>query len=288
MRLLRSSYLGTSKVLRATPDPVVGAFARAGGSAWFHLSRGQHRAALQNYAAVLNLPIGHKDVTRTAARAFHNYGRMLADFCRIASYTREEVLERCLVTGTDRFDRALEQERGMILAVPHMGSWDMAGASVAVRGYDIRAVAQTFPGSLNDAMIEGREFFGMRVIPLGRAAGPGVNAALQQNAIVALVSDIAHGSGVEVEMFGRRTSMVAGPAAFALRTGAPLIPASIWATGPSRYHAHAEPPIEFEASGDRRSDIAALTQRLASVFERLIRAHPTDWYAFKPILRPAS
>ena len=91
MRLLRSSYLGTSKVLRATPDPVVGAFARAGGSAWFHLSRGQHRAALQNYSAVLDLPVSHPDVVRTAARAFQNYGRMLADFCRIASLTKAEV-----------------------------------------------------------------------------------------------------------------------------------------------------------------------------------------------------
>ncbi|HEX6488604.1 MAG TPA: hypothetical protein VF137_07005 [Candidatus Dormibacteraeota bacterium] len=287
MPLLKSSYLATSRLLKATPDPVLEPFVRAGGGAWFTLSRGQHRAALDNYAAVLELPRNHADVRSTARRAFFNYGRMLVDFCRIASLTRDEVNSRCLLTGTDGFDRALEQGRGIVLAVPHMGSWDMAGASVAVNGYDIHAVAATFPGSLNDAMIEGRQFFGMKVIPLGRGAVPAVNAVLERNGMIALVSDIAHGGGVDVEMFGRRTNMVAGPASFALRTGAALIPASVWSTGPSSYHAHAEPPIEFEATGERRADIAALTQKLALVFERLIRAHPTDWYAFKPILRPA-
>lgn len=285
MPLLKSGYLATSRLLKGVPDPVLDPFVRAGGSAWFHLSRGQHRAALDNYAAVLGLPPDHRDVRRTAARAFHNYGRMLVDFCRIASLSREEVLERCPLSGTDGFDRALEKGKGVVLAVPHMGSWDMAGASVAVTGYDIHAVAATFPGSLNDAMIEGREFFGMKVIPLGRQAIPAVNAVLTRNGMIALVSDIAHGRGVEVEMFGRRTQMVAGPASFALRTGAALIPASVWSTGPATYHAHAEPPIEHEPTGDRRRDVAALTQKLANVFERLVRAHPTDWYAFKPILR---
>ena len=160
----------------------------------------------------------------------------------------------------------------------------MAGAAVAIHGYDVHAVAETFPGSLNDAMIEGRELFGLKVIPLGRSAVGAINRVLAGKGVVALLSDIAAGSGVEVEMFGRRVSLGAGPATFALRTGAALIPASVWSTGPSRWHGRAEPPVEFEPVGDRRRDVAGLTQKLARVFERLIRAHPTDWYAFRPIL----
>lgn len=287
MRLLRSSYLAGARVVKAVPDPALDVLLRAGGTAWFHLSRGQHEAALENYAAVLGLPRDHPDVQRTATRAFHNYGRMLADFARLPALVRTEVNELMTYGGTHHIDAALERGRGAILALPHMGSWDVAGTAAGVLGYDIYAVAETFPGSLNDAVVEGRERLGLKIIPLGRAAVPKLIEVLGQNKVAALLTDIAHGRGVEVEMFGRRVELAAGPASLALRTGAALLPVAVWATGTSRYHGHVEPELVPEVTGRRKHDIQVLTQRLARVFERLIRAHPDNWYAFKPILRGA-
>ena len=273
--------------MHAIPAGTVDALVRAGGTAWFHLSRGQHEAALDNYAAVLRLPRDHPDVKRTATRAFHNYGRMLADFARLPALNQEEVIQLMTYSGTEHIDAALEEGRGAILALPHMGSWDMAGTAAGVLGYDIHAVAETFPGSLNDAVVEGREQLGLKVIPLGRAAVPRLIQILQENKVAALLTDIAHGRGVEVEMFDRRVELASGPASLALRTGAALLPVAVWATGPSRYHGHVEPELVPEVTGNRKHDIKVLSQRLARVFERFIRAHPDHWYAFKPILRPA-
>ena len=196
---------------------------------------------------------------------------------------------RGLVTyeGNEQIDAALDRGRGAILALPHMGSWDMAGAAAGLLGYDIYAVAETFPGSLNSAVVEGREFFGLKVIPLGRSAVPRLISVLRENGVAALLTDLARGSGVEVEMFEHRVDLAAGPASLAIRTGAALLPVGVWSTGPSRYHGRVEPEIIHESSGDRKRDVAELTQRLARTFEKLIRAHPDQWYAFKPILRPA-
>lgn len=288
MALLKSSYIAGSRLVKALPDGFVDAATRIGGTAWFQLSRGQHHAALQNYAAVLQLPPEHPDVERTAKRAFHNYGRMLLDFTRIASLSRPEVEQRVTYSGTEHIDRALERGRGAILALPHMGSWDMVGSAAGVLGYDIHAVAEKFPGSLDDAVVHGRQTLGLKVIPLGRSAVPKLIAVLESNAVAALLTDIAHGGGVEVEMFDRRVTFAAGPASLALRTGAALLPVAVWSTGPSHYHGHVEPELIHEASGNRKADIKALTQRLARVFERFIRAHPDQWYAFKPILQPLS
>lgn len=288
MRLLRISYLAGSRVVKAVPEGTLDALVRAGGTAWFHLSRGQHEAALQNYAAVLRLPPEHEDVKRTAKEAFHNYGRMLADFTRLPALNQDEVRKLMTYDGTEHIDAALADGRGAILALPHMGSWDMAGTVAGTLGYDIYAVAETFPGSLNDAVVEGRRQLGLNVIPLGRAAVPRLIQILQQNKVAALLTDIAHGRGVEVEMFERRVELAAGPASLALRTGAALIPVGVWATGPSRYHGHVEPELVPKVTGNRKADIRELTQRLARVFERLIRAHPNHWYAFKPILREAA
>jgi KDO2-lipid IV(A) lauroyltransferase len=286
LALLKSSYLAGSRVARALPDGLLEAGVHAGGSAWFTLSRGQHRAALQNYAAVLRRGPDDAEVRRVAVRAFRNYGRMLLDFTRIASLTRDDVRRLFTYDGTEHIDRALERGRGAILALPHMGSWDMAGAAAGVIGYDIHAVAETFPGSLNEAVVTGREFFGMKVIPLGRSAVPRLIQVLRANGVAALLTDIARGGGVEVEMFERRANLAAGPASLALRTGAALLPVGVWSTGSGTYHGHVEPELIHEASGNRKADIRALTQRLADCFERMIRAHPDQWYAFKPILQP--
>src|SRR5579862_362418 len=286
LRLLRSVYLSGSHVVKAVPDRALDAVVRAGGTAWFHLSRGQHDAALQNYAAVLRLPPDHPDVSRTAKRAFHNYGRMLADFTRLPALNEDEVMQLMTYSGTEHIDSALADGRGAILALPHMGSWDMAGSAAGALGYDIYAVAEEFPGSLNDAVVEGRNQLGLKVIPLGRSAVPRLIEVLQHNKVAALLTDIAHGRGVEVEMFERRVELASGPASLALRTGAALLPVAVWATGPSRYHGHVEPELVPEATGNRKHDIRVLSQRLACVFERLIRAHPDHWYAFRPILRP--
>lgn len=286
MALLRSSYLVGSRLARALPDRLLAAGIRAGGTAWFELSRGQHDAALQNYAAVLKLPPDDPEVRRTARRAFRNYGHMLLDFTRIATLSRDDVRRLVNCVDTAYIDRALERGRGAILALPHMGSWDMAGAAAGVIGYDIHAVAETFPGSLNDAVVTGREFFGLKVIPLGRSAIPRIIQVLNRNGVVALLTDIARGNGVEVEMFERRVSFASGPASLALKTNAALFPVGVWSTGPGSYQAQVEPELIYEASGDRKADIRALTQSLANRFERTIRAHPDQWYAFKPILQP--
>ena len=285
MKILATTYRGLASALHAMPAPLVDGCARGGGRAWFHLSRGQHDAALQNYAAVLQLPAQHPDVRRTAARAFQNYARMLADFTKIAKLTREEVGELVTYSGLEHIDRSLAEGRGAILALPHMGSWDMVGAGAGGFGYDMYAVAERFPGSLNDAVVAGREQLGLNVVPLGRSAVPKLIEILGQNKVAALLTDIAHGRGVEVEMFERRVELASGPASLALRTGAALLPVGVWVTGPSHYHGHVEPELVPEVTGNRKHDIRELSQRLARVFERLIRAHPDSWYAFKPILR---
>src|SRR3989441_13011102 len=79
-QLLAASYRAGARALRATPSGLRHAAAAPGGLAWFWLSRGQRRAALDNYAAALGRERTDPAVARVARRAFQNYGRMLMDF----------------------------------------------------------------------------------------------------------------------------------------------------------------------------------------------------------------
>src|SRR5438270_6793563 len=170
LRLLGASYSAGARIVRAVPPGLRFAAATPAGAAWFWLSRAQRRAALGNYAAALGLAPDDPAVERTARRAFQNYGRMLMDFLLMGSLTPDELVAHVTVDGRDDLDAALARGRGVIMAVPHMGSWDMAGSYAAALGYRIAAVAERFPGSLNDAVIRNRRRFGLDVIMLGRSA----------------------------------------------------------------------------------------------------------------------
>src|SRR5439155_760641 len=165
------------------------------------------------------------DVARVARRAFQNYGRVLMDFLLLGSLTPSELIARMTNDGRENLDAALAGGRGAIMAVPHMGSWDMAGSYAGALGYRIAAVAERFPGSLNEAVVQTRQRFGLNVIMLGRSAVREITEALKANSIVALLCDLEQGSGVPVRFFGRNAVVPGGPAAIAIKTGAPLVPA---------------------------------------------------------------
>jgi len=259
------------------------AAAAPGGAAWFWLSAAQRRAALENYAAALGRDRSDREVARVARRAFQNYGRMLTDFLLMGSLSPEELLQRMTIDGRDHLDAALAQGRGAIMAVPHMGSWDMAGSYAGALGYPISAVAERFPGSLNDAVVRTRQRFGLNVIALGRSAVRGITQALQANAIVALLCDLEQGPGVGVRFFGRRAVVPGGPAAIALKTGAPLMPACQYATTPGHHHIHLDAPLTW-APGETKE---GLMQRVVSRFEDFIKERPDQWYAFRPMFTHA-
>jgi KDO2-lipid IV(A) lauroyltransferase len=278
-QLLASSYFAAARVLRALPPSVRYAAASPGGSAWFWLSAAQRRAALDNYAAVLGADREDPRVARAARRAFQNYGRMLMDFLLLGSLSPDELAKRMTYDGREHLDEALSRGRGVIMAVPHMGSWDMAGSFAAALGYRVWAVAEKFPGSLNDAVVATRQRFGLNVIGLGRSAVRAITDALRSNGVVALLCDLEQGPGVPVRFFDRRAIVPGGPAAFALKNGAAIIVAAPYASAPGQYHVHLDPPLEWPTTETKEG----LMQRVISRFEDFIRERPDQWYAFRPM-----
>ena len=279
--LLAGSYKAGARILRVVPRGLRHAAAAPGGAAWYWLSPGQRRAALDNYAAALGRERSDPEVARVARRAFQNYGRMLMDFLLMGSLTPAELVDRVTLDSRDRLDAALAQGRGAIMAVPHMGSWDMAGSYAGALGYGISAVADRFPGSLNEAVVATRQRFGMNVIMLGRGAVRSLTDALRANHIVALLCDLEQGPGVDVRFFGRQAVVPGGPAALAIKTGAALMPACQYATTPGRYHIYLDPPL---AVGENETK-ERLMQRVIDRFEDFIRERPDQWYAFRPMFR---
>jgi KDO2-lipid IV(A) lauroyltransferase len=139
------------------------------------------------------------------------------------------------------------------------------------------------PADMFDWFAEFRRSLGMTIVPLGPDAGTAILKALRANQLVGLLCDrdIA-GGGVEVEFFGERTTLPAGPATLALRTGAPLLPTAVYFDTHGRHRGVVRPAIDLTRQGSLREDVSRITQTIAHELEVLIRAAPEQWHVFQP------
>ena len=180
----------------------------------------------------------------------------------------------------------LKAGRGVVLALPHMGNFEQAGAWVVARGAgSLTTVAERLrPESVYEAFVRFREGLGMDVLPLTGGHSPfGILAQrLRAGRLVCLVSDRdLKETGVEVEMFGQQ-ARIAATAALAVQTGAALMPTATWFDGED-WGARIYPEVPVPASGTRAEKVAAMSQQLARVFEAAIAEHPADWHMLQRV-----
>jgi KDO2-lipid IV(A) lauroyltransferase len=155
---------------------------------------------------------------------------------------------------------------------------------MAERGHKLLAVVEPIePPELFDWFADQRNAFGLEVVPLGPDVSSRVLRALRDNRLVCLLCDRdLTGDGIEVEFFGERTTLPAGPATLALRTGAALLPVATYFRPHRGHHARVLPPVPVAREGRLREDIARITQALAHDFETLIREAPEQWHLLQP------
>ncbi len=260
-------------------------------AAWLGLlfSQGmRHRRVIveRNLRRALGPRVGRFELWLLVQAAFDSYTRYWVESFRLPSLTDAEIDAGQYTVGYDTHVLdGLAAGNGVILALPHLGGWEWAGRWLAQRNHRLTVVVEPIePPELFEWFVSWRRSLGMEVVPLGPQAGSAVLKALRANEIVCLLCDRdLQGGGVEVEFFGERTTLPAGPATLALRTGAALLPTAVYFTGTRDGHfGSTGPPILFERTKSLRNDVAALTQELAHRLEALIRRSPEQWHLFQP------
>jgi lauroyl/myristoyl acyltransferase len=228
-------------------------------------------------------PLTQLEELEAVRAAVRSYARYWMESLRLAAMDPAVVDARFSIEGLEHIDQALADGRGAVLAIPHVGGWDVGGSWFVRQGYPLTVVVEALqPPELFDWFVGLRGRFGFTVIPLDRGAGTQVLRALRANQVVALLSDRdITGGGVEVEFFGERTTLPGGPATLALRAGAPIMPTAIYFDGRG-HHAVVRPPVLMERTGRLREDVARITQAVAVELEGLIRAAPDQWHLFQP------
>jgi KDO2-lipid IV(A) lauroyltransferase len=186
----------------------------------------------------------------------------------------------CLL-GREHIQAGLDAGRGVVLALPHSGNWDMAGVWMVHHFGRFTTVNERLkPESLYNRFIAYRETLGFEMIPHTGGERPAFEILaerLRANRIVCLMADRdLSRNGVQVDFFGEPTRMPAGSARLAIETGAALLPVHCYNL-PDDWRFHVFPPLDTSSR-----DVNVITQALADRFARNIAAHPADWHMMQP------
>jgi phosphatidylinositol dimannoside acyltransferase len=287
-RLIDAGYgLGWSLVCRLPESWARGCFRFAADIAWRR--QGPRVQVLEgNLRRVIGADASGGELRALSREGMRSYARYWLEVFRLPVIPVDRLVAGMRDTGhiQTAFEH-IKAGRGVIFALPHMGNYDQAGAWIIASGAGsfTTVMERVKPESVYDRFVAFREGLGMEVLPAsGGNSRFGILAQrLRAGKIVCLPCDRdVTGGGIEVDFFGEKARMMAGPAALAVQTGAALMPATLWFED-DRWglNIHAEIPVPAE--GDRKQKTAAITQEIARVFEAGIRAHPQDWHMLQKV-----
>ncbi len=249
----------------------------------------KRRIIVSNASHLLGLPPSDRRVHKLARRIYATYARFILELMRLPHLAADEPLRLLAHVDGDMsadsfialFEQLRSEGRGLIAVSGHIGSIDLLAGAFALRGLPTYGVADdsAYPELFEDMNAQRRRW-GVEVIPWRNLRK--VFSALREPAILGLVVDWGYrADGIPVRLFGEWTTLPAGPAMLAARTGAAIVPVVCRRLEDGKYEARHYQPIEVADSS--AAELQRATQQIADALQEMIAVAPDQWYTFKPI-----
>jgi lauroyl/myristoyl acyltransferase len=280
-RLSDLAYAAGWGAVRGLPEPVArGVFrtvadlaSRRGGPGVQQMRR--------NYARVVP-KAGPAELDELVRAGLRSYARFWKETFRLPTMDHRKIYEQVddVFIGLPLIEAALDRGKGLVLALPHTGNFDVSGIWLVAHSGPFTTVNERLrPESLYERFVAYRESLGFEILPSEGGAYRVLMERLRANKIVCLVADRDLSKrGIPVTFFGEETRMPAGPARLAAATGAQLLIVDNTFTDDG-WGVRVHTPLLVHG----REDVAPTTQRMADAFAADIANHPTDWHMMQKL-----
>jgi KDO2-lipid IV(A) lauroyltransferase len=242
----------------------------------YHFSKKEREITLNNLLPVIE---NRKKREECAKKIFINFAYYLVDFFRYSRLDKNFIDKYVTVDGLDNLDKAFSSKKGVIANTAHLGNYELAGAVTSLLGYPFHAVALAHKDiRINNFFNEQRKAVGMKIINASVATKK-CFSLLKGGGFVAFLGDRDFlGAGIKVKMFSHEAVLPKGPAFFARKTGAYIVPAFLVREKQKFYRLIFEAPIDIvKAQTDEE-----IVKKYAKILEKYIKLYPEQWYLFQP------
>ena len=237
------------------------------------------RTHLATYQANLHKVMGYRPESSVLRAGMKSWARTYVEMLALPAWSRDDVLGRVVTVG-ERHLRTAMAGPGAVVALPHLGNWDLAGAWACLSGFPVTTVAENLGPKEVAAFTALRARLGMEVFAHDDPAVVGALVkAVRRGRLVCLLSDrdLAR-RGLPVTFAGHRVTMPSGPALVARRSGAVLLAAAARYVGDEML-VEISPPIPTRPG---RDGLQAMTQDIADFFTASVSRAPADWHMLQP------
>jgi lauroyl/myristoyl acyltransferase len=280
LRLLKFSLFLT----RWLPDPVCRALCYPFGALTYLLRPQTRRTVQANQRQVLG-PVStlrlQWQTWRVLVNAYHTYYSLL----RISVLSNEQLVALVELRGREHLDAALARGRGVIVLGAHLANFNLLAPYIALYHTPAGAIVEPLePPALFSFVSAVRSRTGLRLLSADREGAGAAVSLLRANGILAVAGDRYLGAnGMAVPFFGRPALLPHGEVILALRSGAPIVPASLLGLPKGRVLVEIHPPLPLADTGRLRDDLATNMQLIARALERMIGAAPDQWVMLNPV-----
>ncbi len=271
-------------VLNALPYRVALALGWAIAAILFHGLRYRRRETLRRIRSVFGPDLAESRARWIAWCSLRNLTFNAVEMLRIRQFDRAD-LQR-MMPGLEEAvaeARRLLAERGgggAILAIPHMGNWDLAGSACFLAGTPIFSVAARQRNRLmNDYINRLRAGHGMDILERGAGTLRDVTQRLRDGSFFAILPDTrARKPDLTLPFLGGEANLARGMASFARSAQVPILPVIVRRQGWTRFEVTVHPPVFPDASLDKATDLRRITASVTATIDRAIHEAPEQWF----------
>ncbi len=219
------------------------------------------------------------EIEDTVVRMWDNLGRTAGEHPHLAQFDPYIKDSRVEVTGGEYFDALLDSETPSIFFAGHIANWELAPLAGTKRGLKIHLVYRRANNPFFDKLVQkGRHVLGGDFYPKGPEGAKSILRALRRGDHMAMLVDQKMNDGIAVPFLGRDAMTAPAVAELAYRYGYPVIPARVERLKGARFRVTIYAPLERPESGDKQSDIRAMTTEINRHLGEWISETPEQWF----------
>lgn len=237
----------------------------------------QRKQACENLRLGLNLS-DDQQIKKKVKICFENLGKTVVEFMQFPRLDQKKIQKFIKFEGLEHIEDALVQGNGAIILTGHFGNWELLAASISANVAPLTPIVRELRSpKLNTLVSKYREMAGYSTIDRNTGVREALRC-LRSNRLLGIVADVdTTVNGVFVNFFGRPAYTPYSPIAFALKTGAAILPSFIIRQPDGTHRAIIEPPMMLKRSDIKEKELVENTQKFTQIIESYIRKYPEQW-----------